>query len=116
MDKDFSIGEKWNMAMAYHQRIDNLLTACTLAQMKNDGLGWYKGLYRLYVEIQAKMKPEERENALELINNLTQWKIKAMKKKGRMPTTLFVEVELYLRQMLEDRNMLTQKPEDLRGL
>jgi len=116
VDKDFSVGEKWNMAMAYHQRIDNLLTACTLAQMNGDGLDWYKGIYRLYIEIQAKMKPEEKDKSKEYINKLTDLKTNALKKGGKIPTAFFVEVELYLRWVLEERNMLTPKAEDLRGL
>ena len=114
---DYSPGEKWNMAMAYHQRIDDLLTMCTQAQIKGDGLMWYKAIYRLYIEIQAKMKPEEKRNGIILINDLTEWKSNALKiKKGKIPTSKFVEAELFLRQVLEDKNMLTPKPEDLREL
>lgn len=117
MDKDFYASEKWNMAMAYHKRIDDLLTSCTLAQMNNDGLMWYKSIYRLYIEIQAKMNDKEKGKAEELIGDLIKWKTEAMKKtKGAISTAVFVKAELFLRQCLESKNMLTPKPEDLRGL
>ncbi len=116
MEKDYSAGEKWNMAMAYHQRIDNLLTTCTLSHMSGDGLTWYKAIFRLYIEIKPKMKPEEKVEAKNLIDELTKWKIGAVNKQKQIPTSLFVEVEDYMREILERRNMLTPKSEDLRGL
>ena len=109
--------EKWNMAMAYYMRLDALLSACTNAQMNGDGVAWYKAIYRLYVEIQAKMKPEVKTKAKELMDSLTALKLEKSKEpNGSIPTAKFVEVELYLRQILEDKNMLTPKNEDLSGL
>ena len=67
MSEDTYDSEKWNMAMAYYQRLDNILTGCTEAQIKGNGKMWYQFLYRLYIEIQAKMINEEREKAFEML-------------------------------------------------
>ncbi|GAH03046.1 unnamed protein product, partial [marine sediment metagenome] len=71
MATDANSSELWNMAMAYHKRIDELLTTCAVSQMSGKGLQWYKALFRLYIEVQAKMKDDEKERAREMLDKLT---------------------------------------------
>lgn len=112
MDED---SEEWNMARAFYQRLDEILTTCTIAQIKGDGMMWYKGLYRLYVEIQAKMNDAQKKKAGDMLERITKLKINALQKRISVDTKELVEFELYLRQILEDRNMLTPR-KDISGL
>jgi len=116
MDRDSNDKfEDWNMAKAYYMRLDEILTMCTLSQIKGDGMMWYKSLYRLYVEIESKMSDEQKKKGREMLLNITKIKIDAMKTKKPIQTLEFVEFELYLRQILEDRNMLTPR-KNIEGL
>ena len=113
VEDETQLEESWNMAKAYFQRIDNLLTMADECQMKHKGLDWYEVLVSLYKELYPKMKPDEKEKAKKLLDELTGLKMEAMKKgKGTIPTRLFVGFELYLRQLLEDKKMLTPKSDD----
>jgi len=103
--------EEWNMAMAYFQRIDDLLTLCDRYQMENKMLYWYKTLIALYKELYPKMSPEEKEiiNAklISMRNHIFSSK--------RISHHPFLDFELFLRMFMERKSMLTPK-KDLRGL
>lgn len=100
------------MAMAYHKRIDNYLSLCDYAQMRNDILTWYKALFNLYKEIYPKMKNlkdcNEKEKAEQLLKDCTD-KLKDYKPTKDFCTDKFIELELFLRDILEKRDMLTPK-------
>lgn len=105
--------EVWNMAMAYFKRIDELLTATALCQINNDASRWYNVLMSLYKEIYPKMLPEEKTKAVELKDEMTKAKYdKRNINRHSMPTQTLLEFELYLRQLLEDKKMLTPKTDD----
>ena len=112
---DEELLEEWNMAKAYFFRVDQILTLCTTAQMKEDYLSWYKALYRLYIEIEPKIKKEDKPKAKDMLNILTKAKNYGLKKQKLIPIQLFVDFELFLRNQLEDKSLLTPK-KDLRGL
>ena len=112
--------EKWNMANAYLIRIDRLLTLCDAYQMQGDLKNWYHVLYSLYKELYPKLKTEGKENekaeAQRLLFKLIGVKNDIEKKNGgKMSIIPFVEFELYLRQKLEDKKLLTPR-EDIKGL
>lgn len=104
------------MAQAYYQRIDFILTACDQAQTNGDGLKWFNALACFYKEIYPKLKEQEKKETFEMYQELVSLKNKAIKRGGTIPTQKFMNFELYLRQRMEDRNMLTPKSEDLSGL
>lgn len=98
--------ESWNMAMAYYQRIDNILTYCMNSRMNNNGKAWHKGIQSLYCEVYPKMDKDQQKEAQEMLDNLTK-EINEGKKK--VPTKMFLDLELYLRTILERKGMLTPK-------
>lgn len=113
-------GESWNMAKAYLQRVDQILTACDLAQMRDDINGWKGALIALYKEIYPKLKPDEQHQAEILesimrraVSNPTIIKQKDTQKNKKIyntePLLIF---ELFLRTMLEKKNLLTPKTGD----
>lgn len=113
-------GESWNMAKAYLQRIDQILTACDLAQMKGDIKGWQGTLIALYKEIYPKLKPEEQHQA-EILENMMRKEINnpviqrnkdPKKNKKFFSTEPLLVFELFLRTMLEKKNLLTPKTGD----
>lgn len=108
--------ETWNMAKAYHMRIDNLLTLCVIYQQDHSGLKWYETLTSLYKEVYPKLKDEEKEKVDKMRDELRELKNQAVKLKRGIPTRKLEALELFLRQMLEDRHMLTPKPTDTSGL
>ena len=99
------------MAKAYFFRVDSLLTNCTKSQMKNDGYNWYQSIMGLYKEIYPKMTTKERENAAILRDNLNALHKEFLRGKPVKPEYYFA-FELYLRQLLEDKKMLTPKGDD----
>ena len=107
--------EDWNMGKAYYQRLDAILTMCTVAHIKGNGLEWYKGLFRLYMEIESKMKPEQKDKARKMMKELTDLKNNSIKFNKPVPTEKFLEFELYMRSILEEKGMLTPK-KNLEGL
>ena len=101
------------MASSYYKRIDNLLTYCTEARMQNDGKSWFKGIQSLYCEVYPKMTEDEIDDADIMLTNLTS-QVKDPKKKS-VDTKMFLDLELFLRKILEKKGMLTPK-RDTAGL
>lgn len=112
---DESIKEDWNMSLSYLYRIDNLLSLCDVYQTRDDVLNWYKVLYALYKEIYPKLRTKEKEEAKRMLADLTLMKRDALNNGMTIKIQPFVDFELYLRQMLEDRNMITPR-KDMGGL
>lgn len=113
-------GESWNMARAYLQRVDQILTACDLAQMRDDIYGWKGALISLYKELYPKLKPDEQHQA-EVLEGMMRWAVnnpavqkqKDIKKnKKTYSTEPLLIFELFLRTMLEKKNLLTPKTGD----
>ena len=104
--------ETWNMALAYYKRIDDLLTYCTNSRMKGKGHSWFKGIQSLYFEVYPKMSDEQKEDAEKMLDELTQLVNTDMK---QIPTKKFMALELFLRNILEKKGMLTPK-RDTAGL
>lgn len=103
------ISEDWNMAKAYYYRIDQILTAITQAHIEGNPKLWYQLLTRLFVEIQPKLTDKETTTAEQLRATLTEI---MSKKQEQVSTESFLDFELYLRNMLNKRNMLTPKTWD----
>lgn len=119
-EQDASQEEQWNMAKAYLMRIDQLLTACDHHQMSQNGEGWYQTLFALYKELYPKLKEKEKWQAEVLLNKLryarshptkegTQTRGQVIVKVNSEP---FVNFELFLRTMLEEKKLLTPKGAD----
>jgi len=107
--------EEWHMGKAFLFRVDNLLTLCTISQMKDDFLTYYKALFRLYIESFSKMNKEQKIESTNLLKEVTTIKNYGLQTKKRIPLTKFIEFELHLRNILEEKNLLTPKKET-RGL
>ena len=109
--------EEWNMAKGYFYRLNSLLTGCCDAMLREDYYAWYKILYRIYVEIEAKITDKKnKETAVKLLSELIEIKNKALSQPGRqIPISAFINFELFLRQILNDNNMLTPR-KDTGGL
>lgn len=54
----------FNIAMAYLQRIDRILTSCWIASANQDIIMWHKNLCALYREVSIKLKSEEDSEIL----------------------------------------------------
>ena len=82
-----------------------LLNLCNEAQVREDVPLWYRSLYCLYKELDAKLNEKERERARELLE-----KVILEKNKKKTDSILpFVDLELFLRQAIESKGMLTKK-------
>jgi len=103
--------ETWNMAKAYLQRIDALLTHCAFCQYHDMGSAWYKTLLNLYKELDPKMTTQEREEFNTKLVLLRNAKNSSQKKNG-IDTKLYIDVELSLRRFLEKKGLLTPKGDD----
>lgn len=120
-EKDASQEEQWNMASAYLKRIDHLLTYCDQCQMNQYAEGWYSGLFALYKEIYPKLKEKEKWQAEVLLNKMQIARRNPTKQGGNSPrekivfmvnSEPFVNFELFLRTMLEEKRLLTPKGAD----
>jgi len=109
-DSENSLGEEWNMAKAYYQRLDSILTLCRHAQMTKNPQLWYDSLRGLFIEIEAKMTPKERTESKDKVDDL----MSEMTKKENLTISVipFIELELLLRKILNTHNMLTPKSYD----
>jgi len=103
--------ETWNMAKAYLQRIDSLLTHCAFCHYHDMGSQWYKTLLNLYKEIYPKMTAEEKKECDVKLDLLRNAKNSLQPKKG-INSKLYIDVELYLRSLLEKKGLLTPKGDD----
>jgi len=114
MDEDFQTVETWNMALAYFMRIDKLLTACTIYHMQKAAMKWYDTLMCLYKELHAKMSDKQRKEAAILITKVRAlvFSKQSYSKNDNVPIQAFINFELHLRQVLEDKSMLTPKGDD----
>lgn len=99
------------MAKAYLMRLDQLLSLCDTSQINDDAIKWYKAIICLYKEIQPKMKAEEKKTAAQKITILTEAKNKGLQT-GQINQAIFIDAELYLRGILEEKGMLTPKGDD----
>jgi len=118
---NYDDGEQWNMAQAYLKRIDFILTLCDQCHYKDDPRGWFKALYQLYKEIYPKMKDKEKEESKKFLDILIKYKNNNFKTNGKkmrknevvlVNYDVFIDLELYLRQLLENKKMLTPKADD----
>jgi len=107
--------EDWNMAKAYFMRIDEILTGCCISRMKKDYLKYFDCIISLYIEIEAKIPQDDKENIKSLIEKIIIIKNNGLKNDSMVSVSEFIEVELQLRSILEKRGMLTPK-KDLKGL
>jgi len=107
--------EDWNMAKAYFMRLDEILTSCCISHMKGDILNYFKSLYRLYIEIEAKIPEKYIEETEILLKQAINEKNRGLDGETKVSLVPFVEFELQLRKILENKNMLTPK-RDLKGL
>ena len=108
--------EEWNMAMAYLQRIDIMLTHCAQCQYEGRFKSWYSTLQCLFKEIYPKMKEVDRTKTRSYLSKLSEVNQQWEKNKNLYKPFLnqLFEFELTLRQILEDKSMLTPKPDDPR--
>jgi hypothetical protein len=60
----------FNMALAYLQRIDNILTLCQTSSITKEYNTWFFALYSLLKEISPKITPEERTAFTNRLDNL----------------------------------------------
>ncbi len=110
---DETLPEEWNMALAYMKRIDELLTVCSRAQIENNGLLWSRTLQALHKEVYPKLKPKERVEA-DKFKTAMLVEVQVSRKTKFIHTKFLLDYELYLRDKLEERSMLTPKPSDPR--
>ncbi len=110
------VAEEWNMAKAYLQRLDHLLTSCDYYRMNGHGNMWYETLVSLYTEMYPKLDQHHKKTASRILDHLTIAKKKAEVNKQPVPTHKFMDLELFLRERMEEKHMLTPKKEDTRGL
>lgn len=102
--------EQFNMAEGYLKRIDKLLSAADEAQINKNGSLWYNILISLYKEVYAKMDANQKAEANNLIKNLNEARTKSIESgDNKLPISFFLNLELFLRNVLEDKNLLTPK-------
>ena len=101
--------------LAYYKRIDDILTYCMESRMANNGINWHKGIQSLYCEVFAKMSEQEKIDATKMLNILTTGVKENSGKNRTISTQLFIDLELFLRMILEKKGMLTPK-RDTSGL
>lgn len=110
MSDDFQIAEKetFNMGQGYYARCNELLTKIQQAKLQGNKTEWYMCLYCLFSELHAKCNPKQKlevEGGLKDLLNYVE---------GRKlpPDFKLLNFELALRQVMEDKHMLTPKSED----
>ena len=106
-------GEGWNMAEAYYRRIDSLLTLCDKYHMEKNLLKWFDAIYALYKEIYPKMSPDDKKKANDLLKKATDKKNTGLRNPTKCVSILpFVDIEMFIRECMEKKNMLTPKGDD----
>lgn len=102
--------ESWNMAKAYLQRIDQLLTTCTQCHYSTTaGNMWYYSLISLRAELYPKLTEAEKK---EINTKIASLRNKRNSKEKKTNAELYMDVELYLRERLEKKGLLTPKADD----
>lgn len=111
MEDDNYKTELWNMAMAYHKRIDDILTWCVISYRKDNIKEWRKAIICLSKEIYPKMNEEEMEEDKQLREKMDKevLKPKTSKKISILPLEHY---EKFLRYLLDKKDMLTPRGDD----
>lgn len=122
----------FNIAFAYLQRIDRILTMCWVNSNRMDLVGWHKNLKALYRELSIKLGPEEEvlimgspDDKMDLVHlsskDATMYNINyifnqpgGMNVYSKQLSFLLEQVEVKMRRQLQKKGMLLPSKNDPR--
>lgn len=105
--------EEWNMAKAYFMDLHEALRMCNYYQIHENPYSWLKWLKVLYKMTVSKMNNDEKIEVTKLLNEAELTKPRTNVRK-MVSTKPFWDLELYIREFLEKKGMLTPKSDDPR--